>query len=364
MTETNPPGWLQNGGDTHTAAQLRTYLAALQAGTFSAATNLRARGGISPGLGAEFNVTQTGSPSMAVLVGTGVASIPGTLAGTQGNYLACNDATKTVAVTTAHATLARIDIVVFTIRDSFYAGSDDDSLIQVIAGTPAGSPVAPSAPENSIIIAQIAVAALATTIVNANITDVRFYMAASGGVINARTDATRPTTSEIGEGQLVYAMDNDRLYLHNGTAYQRIWPGADTLFVRKTADETINNVGALQNDDVLLFAAEANLVYLWEIRAVINSGTTPDFQWDINVPAGAVASYDISLSGGSPSGPFLNAVTLAVSTTGSDQSLLLRGILVMSATPGNLTFRWSQQVATASNTIVRANSWIRANRMP
>jgi hypothetical protein len=46
-------------------------------------------------------------------------------------------------------------------------------LVNVVAGTPAGSPSAPATPANSISLATIAVAAGATTIVTANITDTR-----------------------------------------------------------------------------------------------------------------------------------------------------------------------------------------------
>lgn len=224
MTETNPPGWLQNAGNTHTAAQLRTYLAGLQAGTYSSATTLRARGGVHPDQGLQLSVTQTGSPSMAVLVNAGTASIPGTEASTQGNYFVTNDAAVTLSVTAAHATLPRIDIVVFTVRDSQYSGASNDSLLQVIAGTPASSPVAPSAPNNSIILAQIAVAAAVTTIVDANITDTRTYLAATGGVMQARTFASFPTSTEIGESQLLWDQAANELFVFNGTSYKQLYP--------------------------------------------------------------------------------------------------------------------------------------------
>lgn len=229
MSLINPPLGLQNAGNTHTAAMLRTVLAGLQAGNFSAATNLRSRGGIHPTLGSEFVVTQAGSPNMTVLCGSGVASVPGTESGTQGNYLCINDASVTLTVTAAHATLARIDLVVLNVRDAFYSGANNDSQLQVIAGTPASSPVAPSAPANSIIIAQIAVGAAVTSIVNANITDQRFYMAAAGGVINARTVATMPTSAEIGAGQKVWTMDAGKLWIWDGTAYSQIYPGLNKI---------------------------------------------------------------------------------------------------------------------------------------
>ena len=230
MTILTPPGWLQNAGSTHTAVQLRQYFAGLQAGNYSTATSLRARGGVHPTLGQEFAVTQAGSPNMTVLVESGVVSIPGTESGAQANYLACNDGQVILSIAAAHATLARIDIVVVNIRDQVYSGSSNDAQLQVITGTPASSPVAPSAPNNAVIIAQIAVGAAVSSITNANITDTRFYLAGTGGVINCRTDASRPTSAEIAEGQLVWVMATNILYVWDGSAYDEVWPGTWTTW--------------------------------------------------------------------------------------------------------------------------------------
>jgi hypothetical protein len=60
-----------------------------------------------------------------------------------------------------------------TVQDAYYTGSLNDVILQVVAGTPAGSPVAPALPANSISLATIAVGAGATSITNANITDTR-----------------------------------------------------------------------------------------------------------------------------------------------------------------------------------------------
>jgi len=224
MAIQNPPGWLQNAGSTHTAAQLRTYLAGLQAGIYSAGTNLRSRGGVHPGLGTELVVTQAGSPNMTVLVEAGVCSIPGTESSSQGNYFAWNDAQVTLSITAAHATLNRIDLVVINVRDQVYSGSSNDVQLQVITGTPASSPVAPTPPANSIILAQVAVAAAVTSIVNANITDTRFYIAAVGGMMNIRNIGAIPTSAEMNEGQLLWAMDTDTIYAWDGAAAQQVFP--------------------------------------------------------------------------------------------------------------------------------------------
>jgi hypothetical protein len=90
-----------------------------------------------------------------------------------GVYTFYNDATVTLTVTTADPTNPRIDRVVATVRDAYYTGALNNVILQVVAGTPAGSPVAPALPANSITLATVAVGAGATAITNANITDTR-----------------------------------------------------------------------------------------------------------------------------------------------------------------------------------------------
>jgi hypothetical protein len=60
-----------------------------------------------------------------------------------------------------------------TVNDAYYTGSLNNVILQVVAGTPAGSPVAPALPANSISLATVAVGAGATALTNANITDTR-----------------------------------------------------------------------------------------------------------------------------------------------------------------------------------------------
>jgi hypothetical protein len=110
---------------------------------------------------------------MSVRVASGWAAIVGTTTSNMGVYTIFNDAIDTLTITTADPTNPRIDLVCATVRDAFYSGANNDVIFQVIAGTPAGSPVAPSLPANSISLATIAVGAGATSITNANITDTR-----------------------------------------------------------------------------------------------------------------------------------------------------------------------------------------------
>ena len=170
MTVRTPPLYLQAG--THTAENDRL-------GIYG---NVSAQGTASA---TDLTVSQSGTPAMTVSVGAGWAWILGTTTSTQGMYQTYNDAAVTLTVTAAHATLARIDRVCLTVRDAAYAGASNDVILQVVAGTAAASPSAPAIPTSSLSLATIAVAAAATSIVNANITDTRplaaLRLSAGGG---------------------------------------------------------------------------------------------------------------------------------------------------------------------------------------
>ena len=110
---------------------------------------------------------------MNVNVASGWAAVVGTTQANMGTYVAFNDATVNLTITTANPTNPRIDLICLTINDSYYSGSTNNVVFQVIAGTPASSPTVPATPANSISLANIAVGAGVTTITSGNITDTR-----------------------------------------------------------------------------------------------------------------------------------------------------------------------------------------------
>lgn len=158
MTLRTPPSWLQNG--SHPAENDRLTTQALWATTGIINSSSLA-------------VTANSPVGMSVRVASGWAAIVGTTQANMGTYVGYNDAQVTLTITTANPTNPRIDLVCMTVNDSFYSGSSNNVVLQVIAGTPAGSPVAPSLPANSISLATVAVAAGALSISSGNITDTR-----------------------------------------------------------------------------------------------------------------------------------------------------------------------------------------------
>jgi len=158
MALRTPPSWLQNG--SHPAENDR-----LTAQAIFATTGIVTSGSMA--------VTPNSPVGMSVLVASGWAAIVGTTQANMGTYMAYNDATTTLTITTANPTNPRIDRVVVTVNDAYYTGATNNVVFSVVAGTPAGSPSAPATPANSISLATISVAAGALSIGSGNITDTR-----------------------------------------------------------------------------------------------------------------------------------------------------------------------------------------------
>jgi hypothetical protein len=215
MAVINPPIAITNAGTTHTAEALRSAVSMFQAGA-RAASSLVPRGGVHAHLGGQLAVTQNGSPNMSVNVANGVVAIPGTEGTTQGEYICVASTVTNLSITAAHATLPRIDIIVASVQDQQYSGASNQWLLQVVTGTAAGSPTAPAAPVNSVILANIAVAAAVTSILTANITDVRPYSAYGVVLCRNTTDYPNPAL----EGMVVYNMADDGIATYDGTTWK------------------------------------------------------------------------------------------------------------------------------------------------
>lgn len=205
MAEVNPPLHLQARTD-HTAVGDRSLLETLfmQQGVAEAA---------------HLAVTQNGTPNMSVNVAAGRVVIDGTENSLQGYYHCTNDATKNLVIAAADATNPRIDLVVAKVEDASYSGVTNAWSLAVVTGTPAASPAAPSAPANSITLAQISVPALDTTIGTAQITDTRTRCAALGGT-TVCTAATRPASPTAGDR--IYETDTQREYMYSGSGWVEV----------------------------------------------------------------------------------------------------------------------------------------------
>ena len=194
MALRTPPSWLQNG--SHPAENDRLTTQALYATTgIIGSTSLA--------------VTQNGTPNMSVNTAVGWAAIVGTSTTTQGTYVSYNDAVVNAAIATAPATNSRIDLVCLTVNDAYYSGSTNNIVVNVVTGTAAASPVAPATPANSIALAQVLVGTSVTSILTANITDVRVQTTTNLPVVSltgTQTLTNKTLTSPVINGGVVTSL--------------------------------------------------------------------------------------------------------------------------------------------------------------
>ncbi len=152
-------------------------------------------------------------------MGTSVSPPAGFTWTTQAGYTVLNDAPLTITVAAADATNPRIDVPYIQVQDSFYSGAANQAIAGIVTGTPAPSPVAPAVPSNALGLANIAVAANATSIISANISSTAVGAALNGGFLKVPTLALlNLITGQPGQHATVYAdTTNNGDYAWNGT---------------------------------------------------------------------------------------------------------------------------------------------------
>lgn len=193
------PLWLENAGAIYNAGEYRRWLHRLHGGR--------------PGIFAagELKVTQRGAgANLSVDVAAGACLIAGTEttsgASKQGLYFFNEEAVTNVAITAGGAS-PRTDLVVVRVRDQEYSGGTNTAVIEVVQGVEGGG--TPATPNNSFVLAEVAVAAGASSITNANITDKRdvssdyHYAAPWGASWGERTRAVATSSTNITSGNTV-----------------------------------------------------------------------------------------------------------------------------------------------------------------
>jgi hypothetical protein len=148
---------------------------------------------------------------LSIAVNAGFCVIANSSSNLQGAYRMGSMQSNGLTVSTADPTNPRIDLVCATVSDPGTAAGFSE--IQIIAGTPAVSPVAPSLPANSLSLATISVPATTVSITSGLITDTRTYTSTSGGATNwVSVGSSGPGFT----GLVAYDRTNDRFFHNNG----------------------------------------------------------------------------------------------------------------------------------------------------
>ena len=216
MTIQNPALFLT--GESHTAEDVRRWMSAMVSDR--------------PGIVGEgdFLTAENGTPNMSVDVAAGRAYVLGDESSYHGVYFLESRSTENISITAADATNPRKDLIVLKVEDADYSGATSAGSLVVVTGTAAASPVEPTVPSNALVIALVDVAALASSIVDANITDRRLskgtYTGNVGGYANALggvrpvTVSTRPASPRVGDP--IFETDSGKTYIWNGSAWTEV----------------------------------------------------------------------------------------------------------------------------------------------
>lgn len=220
----------ENAGAVNNARELRRQFEKLMSGwdvrtSGALATSGTGNGGVCRHFGSATTgdmavIQRAAGANMSVDVLAGGAMVGGTESATQGQYFVYNDASVNVPITAADGSNPRKDLIGVRVRDSEYSGVSNVGEIIVVTGTPAASPSEPTAPANFLTLALVDVAAGATSITTANITDRRRTVAALGGVIVC-TSTTRPTVN-LWEGMTIFERDTNQMLIYSGSAWEHV----------------------------------------------------------------------------------------------------------------------------------------------
>ncbi|HEV8569810.1 MAG TPA: hypothetical protein VGQ92_22445 [Actinoplanes sp.] len=132
----------------------------------------------------------------------------------------------------------------------------------------------------------------------------------------------------------------------------------------KTANETINSDSTLSTDtDIQGIAVDANSMYRIDMFLDIESGTVPDFKFDLTLPASTVLRAICAVMGAADNGTRyteadIQAVSCSGGTGGGSDRFTMSGYLYTAGTAGNVALRWAQNTLDAGGTTLKKGSHI------
>jgi hypothetical protein len=188
------------------------------------------------------------------------------------------------------------------------------------------------------------------------------------------THASRIAASAV-LGLIWKETDTGLLYIGNGTTWDFLNPLG---IVRKTSTETVNNTTTFLSDAHLLWPVEPNEKWFFEaVLQAEGASTAADWKFSWTGPSGTTGAWgalnDVSaLAGGfvavtTATTPLVNLRALGGShALGGGAGIIpvvLCGWVTAGGTAGNVNLRWTQNTATAENSSILVDSYLRLRRL-
>jgi hypothetical protein len=158
------------------------------------------------------------------------------------------------------------------------------------------------------------------------------------------------------------------------------WNSGGTIFVRKTANESVTNSTTPQADDHLYATLPANSI--WEVEILLRTqsagadNSNGGIRVQLNAPTGTSMQVFVEIRKGG-SGSDLNHhwqygwITASNTPVGYDPipgttqtgAVKLKGLVIVGSTGGTLQLYWAQNAANTNATTVYANSYMKLTRI-
>ena len=159
---------------------------------------------------------------------------------------------------------------------------------------------------------------------------------------------------EIARGKLTGALDVNGQTLNN--------PGSGLPLLKfKSADETVNNSTAMQDDDDLNFTVGANEIWAVKMHLRINSAAAADLKLLFTLPT------DGAITGTKHSMAEVTEIDFSaahvIGTDGTNIGVIFHLIFRNGANAGTVQLQWAQNTADVSDTTVLTGSYLIAHRL-
>jgi hypothetical protein len=338
MTAVNPPYVIQSRTD-HTAVDFRRYMMTGVGGANLGATS--PRGGVQPTYGNRLAVVGSAS-AMQVTVDTGLCIVPNGTAWA-GGYHCFNDASVTLSISAANATLYRRDLIIAQVLDTAYGdGSSLWQLAVVQGANNASSPAPlPTQPARSLLLGIVNVDPTITNL-SGKVSDQRTYLSA-GGVIPAPSTALPATPVN---GTMAYETDNDVLRVYSGFAWRFV---SDAGW--KTFTPGIANAGTITwSTRTGRYKQLGEHTYAFHIWLVVNTVTGDNNPMGVDLPFDMIRTYRMIGVANFENGTNIRNGHWVTNTTGSDASLIDR-VRIASTTLTGRNDIWSTNLFAAGDTM-------------